>query len=279
METNQGWTVGGPDDDATTGVWERVDPEATWNGDEMVQPEDDHTVSGTLCFVTDGTAGSSQGDYDVDNGQTTVTSPLIDLTSYGTVMLRYYRWYTNDTGNAPNEDYWVVQITDDDGASWVTVENTNQSDRSWRLVEIHLPDFIEITDRFRVRFIASDEGSGSLVEAAVDDVSLVVIGVVDAPEGATEPARFALYPSRPNPTHGGASIAFSLEKQGPARLTIYDIQGRAVRNLVDGVRAAGPHAIVWDGRSDRGALVPSGVYFYRLEADGRTAVKKLMRLD
>jgi len=45
------------------------------------------------------------------------------------------------------------------------------------------------------------------------------------------------------------------------------------------VVAAGPHTITWDGRDDAGRAVSSGVFFYRLEADNRGEVQKVMRLD
>ena len=142
MEANQGWTVGGPDDNATTGIWERTDPNRT-----EAQPEDDHSPTGINCFVTDGRGGGG-GDHDVDGGQTTLTSPLLDLTSFGTVVLRYYRWYSNDTGSA-TDDYWQVDVTDD-GSTWVPLENTAQSNRSWLYREFDLGDFADLTNQVQV---------------------------------------------------------------------------------------------------------------------------------
>ncbi|MBD3162892.1 MAG: T9SS type A sorting domain-containing protein, partial [Candidatus Eisenbacteria bacterium] len=278
MESDTGWIVGAGDDDADTGVWERVDPTGTDYEGEYVQPEDDHTPAGTDCFVTDG-RGGSQGDYDVDGGKTTLFSPILDLSSYGTITLRYYRWYTNDTGNAPGEDVFEVSISDDAGQTWSGVESTNESDRSWRMMEFSLEDLIDDYSQVQLRFVASDFGAGSIVEAAIDDVALILTGVVDAPDGPAEPLVFSLMPSRPNPSQGGATISFSLERAGKVRLVLYDVQGRAVRTLVDGERSAGAHSILWDGRDGRGGRVSSGIYFTRLEANGKTEVRKLIRLD
>jgi flagellar hook assembly protein FlgD len=63
------------------------------------------------------------------------------------------------------------------------------------------------------------------------------------------------------------------------RLTIFDVAGRKVATLVDDVRAAGEHTVVWEGRDDRGQSVPSGTYFYRLESDNfvRTRTMMLMK--
>lgn len=277
VEDDLGWTIGAPDDDATIGIWERADPVAT-----EAQMEDDHTPDGTICFVTDG-RGGAQGDYDVDDGKTTLTSPILDLTSVGTVRLSYYRWFSNDTGNNPGQDYWVVQLTDDDGDTWVTIENTNVSERMWKHMEFTLNDHIEMTDQVRIRFVASDYSPGSVVEAGVDDISILLTGVPYDPaaldDSLNEPARFSLMPCRPNPSHDGVTISFSLTEAGSAQLMIYDVTGRQVRSLVNGQCPAGVQSIVWDGRDNRGAISPSGIYFYRLDAEGKSDERKLMRIQ
>ncbi|MBD3334062.1 MAG: hypothetical protein GF355_00935, partial [Candidatus Eisenbacteria bacterium] len=244
MEASGGWTVGAPGDDADTGIWERVDPNATYEGGEMVQPEDDHTPDpGTMCFITGQSApGAGQGDNDVDGGTTTLISPTLDLSGMsGQATLSYYRWYTNDTGFSTN-DSWVVQITDD-GSTWVELENTTASDRSWRLMEFNLADYVAFTDQIQIRFIASDLGEGGIVEAGVDDVELLFTGTSGAPEIEGGPTVFSLLPNRPNPASGGTTIRFSLAQDGPARVLIYDVQGRLLRRLVDGRQSAGLHAV------------------------------------
>jgi hypothetical protein len=168
FETDKGWTAGLPGDDASTGMWQRCDPEAT-----EAQAEDDHTEAGVNAYITHCAAGASQGTYDVDGGKTTLLSPVFDLTSEAEATVSYYRWYSNDTGAEPGQDYWVVDITDDNGASWVNLENTNVSDRRWTLQEFDVGTYVDLTDSVRLRFIASDYDPGSLVEAGVDDFLIV----------------------------------------------------------------------------------------------------------
>ena len=74
--------------------------------------------------------------------------------------------------------------------------------------------------------------------------------------------------NRPNPTRGSTEIAFSLPKSEQVRLAIYDAQGRLVRTLVEGIRAAGTHQVSVSG-------LESGVYFYRLEA-GKVSLTRRM---
>jgi flagellar hook assembly protein FlgD len=54
-------------------------------------------------------------------------------------------------------------------------------------------------------------------------------------------------------------------------ITIYDIHGREVRTLVNGEKARGYHAVVWDGQNSLGQRVVGGVYFYQIDAMARTA--------
>ena len=108
----------------------------------------------------------------------------------------------------------------------------------------------------------ANEGSG--------DVSVllhgenVVTGVATAP-GAAPWAR--LGQNYPNPFNPTTTIRFALRERSRARLSIYDLQGRLVTTLVDGIVPAGEHTVPWQGRTRHGSTVASGVYFYRLTTE------------
>jgi hypothetical protein len=174
FETDKGWTVGAAGDGAATGAWERGDPEGTWWGDQPVQPDEDHTeASGSQCYVTGLSAGASQGTYDVDGGKTTLVSPAIDLSDRTAAVLSYYRWFASETGSNPNDDDFTVDISDDDGSSWTNLETVSCSAREWVGKEYFLEEYVDLTDRIRLRFVAADAGvGGSIVEAAVDDIKI-----------------------------------------------------------------------------------------------------------
>ncbi len=173
METNTGWVVGQPSDTATTGVWNRMDPHGT-----AAQPEDDHTPgAGVDCWVTDGNAGGSLGANDIDGGATTLTSPALDASALGDdAELSYWRWYSNNTGASPDEDSMLVQISDDDGASWSTLEIVSENAGRWVQKSFRIADFVSATSAVRVRFVASDLFNGSIVEAGVDDLLVQSVG-------------------------------------------------------------------------------------------------------
>lgn len=283
IELDRGWSAGDPDDDAVTGRWQRVDPNATYYYADQVQPEDDHTVApGTTCWITGNSdPGAGQSANDVDGGKTTLTSPVLFPALDGIVTLSYYRWFSNDTGTSPGEDEWVAQISDDDGASWIDLERTAVSERVWKRMEFNLNDLgIDLSGVVRIRFIASDTRGASVVEAGVDDVEVRLTGQFTTDVAGTEPTTFDLTQSRPNPFRTETVIRYALDRPvASARIAVYDIQGRVVRILLDGAAAAGSHAVAWDGRDAHGNAVSSGMYLYRFEADGRTITRKMVLLD
>ncbi len=86
------------------------------------------------------------------------------------------------------------------------------------------------------------------------------------PRAEPLPARFALFPARPNPFTQRTLIRFALPVAVAARLEVFDIQGRRVRTLHDGALPPGYHAVEWDGRDGAGQRVARGTYFYALSA-------------
>jgi hypothetical protein len=89
---------------------------------------------------------------------------------------------------------------------------------------------------------------------------------------------FDLLPNSPNPFASQTSLKFALPASGPARLTVFDIAGRRVAELVNRTMDAGVHSVTWDGRDGSGATVASGVYLARLEAAGQTMTREMVRL-
>jgi hypothetical protein len=268
METDKGWTVGAPDDNATTGQWVRVDPigtTATAGG--QAQPEDDHTPDpGHICFVTgQGAVGGGPSDADVDGGKTTLFTPVFPLGGATSATVTYWRWYTNNLGNNPGSDYWDVDVTGD-GTNWVALEHTTASANNWGSYTFNLGSFVTLTNQVRMRFVASDTGSGSLVEAAVDDFELTVVRapVTDVP-GTEIATKDGIVSVSPNPLRDRGAIAYRLGRDTQARLAIYDITGRLVGTLVDGPVSAGTHSAAFDARGATLNGLPSGVYFIRLE--------------
>ncbi|MBN1542245.1 T9SS type A sorting domain-containing protein [candidate division KSB1 bacterium] len=86
-----------------------------------------------------------------------------------------------------------------------------------------------------------------------------------ATSGSGQPLVFDLKNNYPNPFNPSTTIEFSLAVPGLTSLTIHNLLGQSVRILTAAALPAGRHAVVWDGRDDNGRLLPSGIYFYRLD--------------
>lgn len=183
FETDKGWAVNlDGDDDATKGVWVRVAPIGTG-----VETERDRTPHGTMCYLTGQHPGfGADSANNVDGGKTTLTSPAFDLSGAHEATISYWRWYSNSRGGL-RDDTWVVQVSENDGASWTTAETIGPNDPQrygdWFRHTIHVQSLVMLTDRVRVRFIASDDNAPSLVEAALDDV-VVEVFVCENPPAA-----------------------------------------------------------------------------------------------
>ena len=274
MEADRGWTVGDSADDATTGLWVRIDPVGT-----DAQPEDDHSPDGTFCWATgQHEAGESIGYNDVDGGQITLFSPVYDMTGAQSVDFAYWRWYSNDQGSAPGEDWWDVYLSNDGGDTWTALEHTQVSSNAWESHSYDLADYYGTAGLVQLKFVASDEGSGSIVEAAVDDFSIA--GVFDATGAGETPGSPALHLAQnfPNPFNPKTTIRFQLPEAGKVSLGIYDASGRLVRLIYDERMEAGDHAASWNGRDALGRPVVSGVYFARLSTPTEELSRRMVLL-
>ncbi len=150
FETDQGWTVTST---ATDGQWTRGVPVNGGRND----PPADFDGSGR-CWVTDNVAGNS----DVDNGSTTLTSPVFS-TPIG-YALGYAYWFD---GNPSAGDSLTVQYSDNGGA-WTTVREYTTAASAWRVDDILVGQDLPQSNSMRVRFIATDSGVATVVEAGLD---------------------------------------------------------------------------------------------------------------
>jgi len=197
-----GFVGGAPGDTATTGQWTLGNPIGT-----AAQSEDDHSPVGTNCWFTgQGSPGGSVGENDVDGGITTLLSPLFNADGLNSVEVSYWRWYSNTAGASPNADIFEVEVSADGGASWVDVESVGPTgagtDGGWIQASFDLSSIVTPTASMQLRFIASDLGSGSIVEAAIDDIEIVGLG-----SSIPDPVRYCA--ANPNSTGLTTRIDFN----------------------------------------------------------------------
>ena len=98
----------------------------------------------------------------------------------------------------------------------------------------------------------------------------------DLTSPSTKPKEFRLSNNYPNPFNPTTVIGYTLASDRNVKLSIYNLLGQKVKTLVDCHQQAGHKKVTWDGKNDRGDEVASGIYFYRLEAEEFTDVKKMI---
>ncbi|HEU5310249.1 MAG TPA: FlgD immunoglobulin-like domain containing protein, partial [Candidatus Eisenbacteria bacterium] len=99
------------------------------------------------------------------------------------------------------------------------------------------------------------------------------------PVVTTTAPRFELGRNSPNPFNPSTTIAFAVDHPGRVTLRIYDARGSVVKTLVNDRLNTGAYRSRWDGTSDHGSRLASGVYVYRLQLDGRTLSRKMTLLQ
>ncbi|HXU44292.1 MAG TPA: S8 family serine peptidase, partial [Thermoanaerobaculia bacterium] len=169
FETALGWTVNPTGTDtATTGQWERGDPEATTDGGARQLGT---TVSGVNDLSTGHLAGASAGVFDIDGGTTSIQSPAIVLPSTGTLTLTF-SYYFSHSSNSSSADFFRVQVVGATTSLVLEELGAATSDNAvWASGSANISSFAGQT--IRVRILAADASTASLVEAGVDDVKIV----------------------------------------------------------------------------------------------------------
>ena len=168
FETATGWTANpSGTDTATAGRFERADPASTSSG---VATQLGTTVSGVNDLVTGATAGAGAGANDVDGGVTSVQSPAITLPT-GTLSLSF-SWYLAHLNNATSADYVRVRVVSGTTTTTVFTQAGAATNRAaaWQTAKVDLSAYAGQSVRLLVE--AADTGTASLVEAAVDDVTI-----------------------------------------------------------------------------------------------------------
>ncbi len=91
------------------------------------------------------------------------------------------------------------------------------------------------------------------------------------------PTQFSLEANFPNPFNASTNLPFSVRIEGPVSLEIFDVTGRTVRRLLEHQwLAPGTYDLTWDGRSERGDDVASGLYIYRLATPAASLARPMM---
>ncbi len=200
-------------------------------------------------------------------------APMVDVIAHG-------RWWSrtvaDDIGYGDFSGYSTYLPTDYEFE--VTLADDNSAVVATYAADLGPAAFKALTV-FASGFLNDAQGPAFGLFAALPDGTVLELPVVGAPtrgesladEGGS--VKFALKQNAPNPFNPVTTIAFSLPEPQDVKLTIYNAKGQMVRTVVDEQRDAGHHTVTMDAKQ-----LPSGIYFYRLEAGPHMDMKKMTLL-
>ncbi|MDZ7260683.1 MAG: T9SS type A sorting domain-containing protein [candidate division KSB1 bacterium] len=187
-------------------------------------------------------------------------------------------------------------LTESQFNTWIHVVGTySSSDQAWTLylngeLAVVFPDpvgAVAVNRGWAIGARASANGtypSERHFEGFIDDVRIYDVALEEdevanlyksltavESQSTTVPANFALGQNYPNPFNPITRIAYALKVNGKVRLSVYDLMGKEVAVLVDGIQSAGNHEVQFSG-----ANLTSGIYFYKLQSADQVITKKMM---
>lgn len=134
---------------------------------------------------------------------------------------------------------------------------------------------VELEDpNHSLMFYYNDFSSGQAqVKAIRPEFSAISASTADA-----LPTAYGLSQNSPNPFNPTTTIGFAAPQAGQVKVSVFNILGQNIKDLVDGYMDAGFHQVVWDGKDRSGDQVASGVYFYKITANQFSDTKKMVLL-
>jgi hypothetical protein len=225
-----------------------------------------YTRSGALS-ITDSPTGNYR-----DNTDSWLKSLFaLDLTGVSGANFSFYWRGVLQSGR----DSLHVEASTDGGNTWNRFpQSINGSGFSFVQVSVDLSPYVGQAN-LQLRFRLITDGSTRREGIYLDDIALgwVPLGVDDS--DSPIPRLLSLNQNYPNPFNPSTLISFALPGSGHVKLTIFDLLGRQVRELIATGLPAGIHQVTWDGKDDFGKDAASGIYLYKLESEDQSQIRRM----
>ncbi|MBI1927940.1 T9SS type A sorting domain-containing protein [Candidatus Poribacteria bacterium] len=259
-----GWSVGSQTDTQVVFVTTTPLTSGSLTGFHIIG-----TAGGTGTWTAGGNSGSVEGSLPVE---------LSAFTAEPTPDGVRLKWRTESESN--NLGFYLYRSTAKDG-DYVRVTPT--------LIKGHGTDATPHEYSFMDETAKDDQSYWYLIEdvdlAGTTERSDPILVIFHRPVGPrhTVPLRFALHQNYPNPFNPETWMPYDLAADADVVITIYNARGQRIRTLALGTQTAGTYrskesAAYWDGRSEIGEWVSSGLYFYHLRGGDFTAAKRMVIL-
>ena len=266
-----GWKYESSEDNATTGRWNRLRPYLGYPNSDWVHPPSDPAGADSRIFFTGQPPRFAPPERnDVSNGRTTLTSPIMDLQDYGDPIILFDRWFIHFERDTII-DSLVVELSNNNGESWVEAYTETQGTAGWKPVVIFPRDHIVPTEEVLIRFRVSDTLGNILVVSGIDNFEVIdrIFSEVDDEKEITEHEEDLKISIHPNPTQDRAL----LQIQGTGEKTRVELingLGHTISLPFDGILSSGEHHI------QLGSNLQPGWYVVRVVIGNQTRVKRLI---
>lgn len=254
-----GWTVSG---NISTGAWERVKPNTIYQWAGMMPQNDLNSDFGTECFIT----GVSQSRS--DSGQTVLTSPLFDATTFTDPHLGFYYWMTcMDSTYVANNDSLELWINN--GSTSVKIATYQNGLYNWSAQKLYrLSDYIGLTNNMQIVFKVNNSNAFNYIEAAIDKVEVNELNILLHSENLENINNNSVtLQAYPIPFGETVTIAYEIpnfESKEKQFLTVYNLLGQTLEII---------YLPSSSGQISLGNQLPNGIYLIQI---GKT-VKKIIK--
>ena len=221
----------------------------------------------------------------------------VTFTSTGAARVRPFTDRMKDANSISfngNAIYFGVEVPDNEKLSYSLPPKPQAGSfdvrfaGDWKYTESSgIIELMNNTDMISVQFSIKD-GSEWILESASGKVILNGNGEIQIVNSdsyslykgsvSRTPETFALHQGYPNPFNPETTISYDISNVGNVEIVVYDMMGREIKTLVSGYHTPSTYQVVWNGTDNRGKIVPSGVYFYRMNSSKFTQVNKVMFL-
>ena len=168
-----------------------------------------------------------------------------DQYSFDPAMLRTLTWATSTTDDGPKDIWNPIYWTSPD-CKWNPQGQPTVENQVWAFDEV---------------IFCLNEGTGVAgVDGKVKNI----------------PLTYKLDNNYPNPFNPTTTIKYGIPVSNDVKISIFNSIGQQIRTLVDQVQSAGTYEAIWDGRNDAGQVVPSGMYFYKMQSSRFVEMRKMI---
>ena len=121
---------------------------------------------------------------------------------------------------------------------------------------------------------------GMDTELSGDSIRYLTLALeqLDTQPTSIQPNRFSLHQNYPNPFNPVTTVSYKQVEPEFVNLSVYDVNGNFIKNLISGKRGSGENIVNWNGKNDANENVAGGVYFYRIEPKSYSSTKKMILL-